>query len=211
MVASSIHYHSKRSANAFVKVNCAAIPRELLESEFFGYDPGAFTGAAKNGKKGKFELASGGTLFLDEINQLPLELQPKLLRAIQEREIERVGGTKSIPVDCRIVAASNVSLKELVLSGAFREDLYYRLNVINIRVPPLRERKEDIPLLADHLLARLNEQMGMCVPGLSVNAKEHLKRYDYPGNVRELQNIVERAMNLAWSETITWQHLKPYF
>lgn len=173
--------------------------------------PGRSLGAAKNGKKGKFELASGGTLFLDEINQLPLELQPKLLRAIQEREIERVGGTKSIPVDCRIVAASNVSLKELVLSGAFREDLYYRLNVINIRVPPLRERKEDIPLLADHLLARLNEQMGMCVPGLSVNAKEHLKRYDYPGNVRELQNIVERAMNLAWSETITWQHLKPYF
>lgn len=211
LVASSIHYHSKRSANAFVKVNCAAIPRELLESEFFGYDPGAFTGAAKNGKKGKFELASGGTLFLDEINQLPIELQPKLLRAIQEREIERVGGVKSIPVDCRIVAASNVSLKELMLNGVFREDLYYRLNVVNIRVPPLRERKEDIPLLADSLLERLNKQMGMCVPGLSSNAKEQLKQYDWPGNVRELRNVIERAMNVAWSETITWQHLKPYF
>ena len=138
------------------------ISRELLESEFFGYDPGAFTGAAKNGKKGKFELSSGGTLFLDESNQLPIELQPKLLRAIQEREIEGLGGVKSIPVDCRIVAASNVSLKELMLNGVFREDLYYRLNVVNIRVPPLRERKEDIPLLADSLLERLNKQMGMC-------------------------------------------------
>ena len=149
LVASSIHYHSKRSANAFVKVNCAAIPRELLESEFFGYDPGAFTGAAKNGKKGKFELASGGTLFLDEINQLPIELQPKLLRAIQEREIERVGGVKSIPVDCRIVAASNVSLKELMLNGVFREDLYYRLNVVNIRCSgPIRLSKAECQSLA---------------------------------------------------------------
>lgn len=118
---------------------------------------------------------------------------------------------KSIPVDCRIVAASNVSLKELMLNGVFREDLYYRLNVVNIRVPPLRERKEDIPLLADSLLERLNKQMGMCVPGLSSNAKEHLKQYDWPGNVRELRNVIERAMNVAWSETITWQHLKPYF
>ena len=211
LVASSVHYHSKRSADAFIKVNCAAIPRELLESEFFGYEPGAFTGASKTGKKGKFELAHDGTLFLDEVNQLPLELQPKLLRAIQEREIERVGGAGSIPVDCRIVAASNVSLKDLVASGDFREDLYYRLNVVNIRVPPLRERKEDIPLLADTLLERLNKKMGMAVPGISSHAKENLKRHDWPGNVRELQNVIERAMNMAWSETITWQHLSPYF
>ncbi len=211
LVASSIHHHSRRSTNAFIKVNCAAIPKELLESEFFGYEAGAFTGASKSGKKGKFELANEGTLFLDEINQLPFELQPKLLRAIQEREIERVGGTRSIPIDCRLIAASNVPLQQLVEEGQFRKDLYYRLNVVNIRVPPLRERKEDIPILADSLLERLNEQLGMRVPGISCNAKEHLKQYDWPGNVRELQNVIERAMNIAWSETITWQHLKPSF
>ena len=148
---------------------------------------------------------------MDEVHQLPLELQPKLLRAIQEKEIERVGGTKSIPVDCRLVAASNISLDGMVEKGTFRNDLYYRLNVVNIRVPPLRERKEDIPLLADTLLERLNRQLGMCVPGISTNAKEQLKQYAWPGNVRELQNVIERAMNVAWNETITWQHLKPYF
>lgn len=211
LVASALHYHSMRAEGPFIKVNCAAIPRELMEAEFFGYEGGAFTGAAKHGKKGKFEMANGGTLFLDEINQLSFELQPKLLRAIQEREIVPVGGSRSIPVDCRIIAATNVGLEQMVEKGKFRQDLYYRLNVVNVHVPPLRERKEDIPLLADYLMQRSNKQMGMQVPNISATAKERLKSYAWPGNVRELQNVVERAMNMAWGETITWRHLKPYF
>ncbi|HWQ62237.1 MAG TPA: sigma 54-interacting transcriptional regulator, partial [Negativicutes bacterium] len=211
LVAHSIHALSNRSAKPFIKVNCAAIPHELLESEFFGYEYGAFTGAQKNGKKGKFELADEGTLFLDEINQLPLMLQPKLLRVLQEKEIEHVGGKDSVPVDFRLIAASNVSLEELVRRGKFRQDLFYRLNVIRIEVPPLRKRKEDIPYIADSLLERLNFQMGMKVPGITGEAKKRLMEYNWPGNVRELQNVIERAMNEAWCETLSWQHFEDYF
>ena len=211
LVAHSIHALSPRSAQPFVKVNCAAIPSELLESELFGYAPGAFTGASRTGKKGKFQLASGGTLFLDEINQLPLALQPKLLRALQEHEVEPVGGTGSVPVNCRIIAASNVPLEKLLRVGAFREDLFYRLNVVALTVPPLRERKEDIPEIADALLERLNAQLGLDIPGIADDVKERLGEYDWPGNVRELQNVIERAMNISWIDTLTWKHFADYF
>lgn len=211
LVAHSIHALSGRSARPFIKVNCAAIPSELLESELFGYAAGAFTGANKAGKKGKFQLADKGTLFLDEINQMPLHLQPKLLRALQEQEVEPVGGPEAIPVDCRIIVASNIPLEKLVKQGEFREDLFYRLNVISLEVPPLRERKEDIPVIADHLLKRLNTQLGMAVPGIAHDTKERLKNYYWPGNVRELRNVIERAMNDAWLDTLTWRHFEPYF
>jgi PAS domain S-box-containing protein len=211
LVAHAIHALSPRAAQPFIKINCAAIPSELLESELFGYASGAFTGASRHGKKGKFQLADRGTLFLDEINQLPLQLQPKLLRVLQEREVEPVGGVETIPVDCRIIAASNVPLDRLVRSGQFREDLFYRLNVVSMEVPPLRERKEDIPAIADYLLERLNTQLGMAVPGISGQVKDRLKEYDWPGNVRELQNVIERAMNAAWMDTLTWRHFEGYF
>ena len=211
LVAHSLHALSARAAQPFIKINCAAIPAELLESEMFGYMPGAFTGASRAGKKGKFQLADQGTLFLDEINQLPLHLQSKLLRVLQEHEVEPVGGTQAIPIDCRIVAASNVPLDKLVKQGKFREDLFYRLNVVSLDVPPLRERKEDIPLIADDLLNRLNVKLGMGVPGISPEVKERRKEYDWPGNVRELQNVIERAMNLSWADTLTWEHFSEYF
>lgn len=211
LVAHSIHDLSHRMEASFIKVNCAAIPAELLESEFFGYESGAFTGAKKGGKEGKFEMANKGSIFLDEINQMPLFLQPKILRVLQEKEVERVGGKKSIPLDVRIIAASNVNLEKLVKEKKFRSDLFYRLNVLRIKIPSLRERKEDIPLLADNLLNKLNFQMGMSVPGISEEAKEKLKEYDWPGNIRELQNVIERAMNTVWCDIIEWKHLKDYF
>lgn len=211
LVAHSIHTLSPRAHRPFIKINCAAIPAELLESELFGYASGAFTGASRQGKKGKFLLANRGTLFLDEINQMPLHLQPKLLRALQEREIEPVGGAETIPVDCRIVAASNVPLEKLVRENKFRSDLFYRLNVVSLEIPPLRDRKEDIPEIADALRERLNAQLGMAVPGISQDALERLKEYDWPGNVRELQNVIERAMNAAWMDTLTWKHFERYF
>lgn len=213
LVAHSIHDLSNRYANPFVKVNCAAIPSELLESEFFGYEEGAFTGAKKGGKEGRFEMANGGSLFFDEINQLPLTLQPKLLRALQEKEIERVGGKDSIPIDVRIIAASNVPLDKLVKEKKFRIDLFYRLNVLKIVIPPLRKRKEDIPLIVDDLLDKLNFELGMNVPYISENAKIKLMELDYnwPGNVRELQNVIERAMNASWGEPLTWKHFNKYF
>lgn len=213
LVAHSIHDLSTRSSGPFIKVNCAAIPRELLESEFFGYEEGAFTGAKKGGKEGRFEMANGGSLFLDEINQMPLTLQPKLLRALQEKEIERVGGKESIPIDVRIIAASNMPLEKLVQEKKFRLDLYYRLNVIKITIPPLRQRREDIPLILDDLLDKLNFQLGMNVPGIFENVKNKLMNldYDWPGNVRELQNVLERAMNKSWGEKLEWEHFSDYF
>ena len=211
LVAHSIHSLSPRAAQPFIKINCAAIPSELLESELFGYASGAFTGANKNGKKGKFLLADNGTLFLDEINQMPLHLQPKLLRAIQEWEIEPVGSGETIPVNCRLIVASNAPLEKLVKARKFREDLFYRLNVVLLEVPPLRERKEDIPFIADYILEKLNAQLGMSVPGISEDAKAQLQEYEWPGNVRELQNVIERAMNESWLETLTWKHFEPYF
>lgn len=211
LVAHSIHDLSHRMEGPFIKVNCAAIPAELLESEFFGYEQGSFTGASKGGKEGKFEMANKGSIFLDEINQMPLLLQPKILRVLQEKEVEHIGGKKSIPIDVRIIVASNVNLEKLIKGNKFRSDLFYRLNVLRIKIPPLRERKEDIPLLADNLLNKLNFQMGMSVPGISEEAKEKLKEYDWPGNIRELQNVIERAMNTVWCDIIEWKHLKEYF
>ena len=211
LVAHAIHELSPRQSHRLVKVNCAAIPAELLESEFFGYVEGAFTGARRGGQAGKFEVASGGSLFLDEINQMPLSLQPKLLRALQEREIERIGSSTTIPVDTRIISAANVPLEKLVHEYNFRSDLYFRLNVIRIRIPPLRERREDIPLLIGHLMKQLNFQLNLQIPGITQETVERLMEYDWPGNVRELQNVLERAMNLAWFETLEWKYFSDYF
>lgn len=199
LIAHAIHALSARCDHNFVRVNCSAIPAELMESEFFGYAAGAFTGASKNGKIGRFELANGGSLFLDEVNLLTTTMQPKFLRVLQEREIDPVGSSRTVPVDVRVIAASNIPLERLVEQGEFRSDLYYRLNVVRIAAPPLRERKEDIPLLVDHLITNLNHQLGMIIQGISPDVMEILMSYDWPGNVRELQNAIESAMNLATS------------
>ena len=197
LIAHAIHALSARQASNFVRVNCSAIPPELMESEFFGYAAGAFTGAAKKGKLGRFALASGGSIFLDEVNLLTTTMQPKFLRVLQEMEVDPVGGDKSVPIDVRVIAASNIPLETLVEAGQFRSDLYYRLNVIRIQAPPLRARKEDIPLLTESFIARLNYQLGMVIEGVAPGAMELLMSYDWPGNVRELQNAVEGAMNRA--------------
>lgn len=193
LVARAIHKHSKRNAGPFVAVNCGAIPANLIESELFGYEAGAFTGAARQ-KKGKFEIANGGTLFLDEIGDLPLELQVKLLRALQEREIERVGGSHPIPVDVRIVTATHCQLQEMVEKGSFREDLYYRLNVVPVELPALRERTDDFPVLVDHFMRRSSENLGIEQPVMTEEAMAYLKSYDWPGNIRELENTMERVL-----------------
>ena len=164
---------------------------------------GSFTGASREGKKGKFELANHGTLFIDEINQMPLSLQPKFLRVLQEREVDRIGSTKSIPVDIRIITASNKDLKQLVSEGLFREDLYYRLNVVEIKIPPLRERKEDIPLLAEHFISYYNNLLGKHVVSIDESALKLLTEYEWPGNIRELQNIIEKSMNYIEQDTMT--------
>jgi transcriptional regulator with PAS, ATPase and Fis domain len=209
LFASAIHNHSGRSG-LFVKVNCAAMPDNLLESEFFGYEEGAFTGAKKSGKPGKFELAHRGTLFLDEIGDMSLPLQSKLLRAIQEKEFERVGGIKTITVDVRIIAATNRDIGALMKEGRFREDLFYRLNVIAIRVPPLRERKGDIYQLALHLIRKYNRILGRRVGGISPEAMEYLIAHQWPGNVRELENVIERALNIVADGNILPAHLPDY-
>ena len=197
LVAHAIHLLSRRADNNFVRVNCAAIPPELMESEFFGYEKGAFTGANPKGKTGKFRFAHQGTIFLDEINSLPLHIHPKFLRVLQEMEVEPVGSESTYPVDIRVIAATNTSLEEQVASGSFRQDLYYRLNVVRISVPPLRERKEDIPLLVDGLIKRLNKNLGAYVQSVSASAMKLLMQYSWPGNVRELQNALESAINIA--------------
>lgn len=193
LFAHSLHHASSRRDKPFIKVNCAAIPENLLESEFFGYVKGAFTGASKS-KIGKFELAHGGTIFLDEIGDMNLTLQGKLLRVLQEMEFERLGGNQTIRVDVRVVAATNRNLREMIRSGRFREDLYYRLNVVEVTVPPLRVRKEDLSILVNHLIVKLNRKLGKKVQGISSDAEEVLYSYDWPGNVRELENVVERVM-----------------
>ncbi|GAU76162.1 sigma-54-dependent Fis family transcriptional regulator [Fusibacter sp. 3D3] len=210
LFAHAIHNDSKRFDGPFVKINCAAIPKDLLESELFGYEEGAFTGAKKQGKIGKFELANGGTIFLDEIGDMPLDMQVKILRVLQEREIERIGSNKTIPVDCRIIAATNRNLIERIKANEFREDLYYRLNVINIEVPPLRDRKEDIELLSLKLMEKLSNSLGHYVSNITVEALECLKAYNWPGNIRELENIIERAINMVDNETIELFHLPQY-
>jgi two-component system, NtrC family, response regulator AtoC len=193
LVARALHEHSSRKGKPFIKVNCAAIPKELIESELFGYERGAFTGAVSS-KPGRFELASGGTLFLDEIGEIPVEMQVKLLRALQESEFERVGGIKTLRVDVRLVAATNRDLKKLIAQGIFREDLYYRLNVVPIRLPALRERAADIPLLVEHFLGKFNTRLKKNVTGTEPEALRFMVSYPWPGNIRELENMVERAV-----------------
>ena len=200
VVARAVHHHSARSG-PFIPVNTAGIPETLLESELFGYERGAFTGAGQR-KIGMFELAAGGTLFLDEIGEMATHLQVKLLRAVQERRVQRLGGTASVPIDARLIAATNRALEEEVAAGRFREDLYYRLNVVRIHLPPLRERRGDLPLLAGRILTRLNRTMGRQIQGLSPAALQTLGGYGFPGNVRELENILERAVIFAEESTI---------
>lgn len=207
LFAHAIHKSSDRKYGAFVRVNCAAIPQNLLESELFGYEAGAFTGANKKGKPGKFELANGGTIFLDEISTMPLEMQAKLLRVIQERELERVGGTGTINLDLRLIVATNENLEKQVKKNNFREDLYYRINVIRLNLPPLRERSGDIELLAKSLIKKLAKELDIEEKEISGEAMQKLKSYDWPGNVRELQNFIERALNLAPGKTIYPEHL----
>jgi DNA-binding NtrC family response regulator len=206
LVAKAIHFQSKRRKERFETVNCASIPKSLLESELFGYEKGAFTGALKN-KKGKFELAHRGTLFLDEVGEMEYFLQSKLLRFIQEKEIVPLGATEKKKIDVRIIAATNKDLKEEIKKGNFREDLYYRLNVISIHLPPLRERKEDIPLLIKHFIDKFNRSMGKQIKGIDKNALKCLESYPFPGNIRELENIIERAVALTNAHYITIEDL----
>ncbi len=201
LVARALHEHSTRRDKPFIKVNCAAIPKELIESELFGYERGAFTGAVSS-KPGRFELAGAGTLFLDEIGEIPIEMQVKLLRALQESEFERVGGIKTIRVDVRLVAATNRDLKKLIAAGTFREDLFYRLNVVPIRLPALRERAADIPLLVEHFLGKFNERLKKHVTGVEPEAMDILSAYPWPGNIRELENVIERAVLFCDTQTI---------
>src|SRR5882672_10707180 len=206
LAAKAIHLNSPRADESFVSVNCGAFTETLLESELFGYMRGAFTGATGN-KKGLFEVAEKGTMFLDEIGDTSLGMQVKLLRVLQERTLRRVGGTEEIPIDVRIIAATNRDLSEMVAENQFREDLFYRISVIPLELPPLRHRRDDIPLLADHFLARLNSSMAKRIERISDEALKKMESYDWPGNVRELENAMERAFILETSNELSTQHL----
>ncbi|MDY7093319.1 MAG: sigma-54 dependent transcriptional regulator [Acidobacteriota bacterium] len=206
LIARAIHFSSPRSGKRFLSLNCGALPENLLESELFGHERGAFTGAVKD-KKGLFQEADGGTLFLDEIGEMSQVMQVKLLRVLQEKTLRRVGGSREESVDVRIITATNRNLQEMVAEGEFREDLFYRINVIPIELPPLRQRREDIPLLVDHFLKQYAEEMGVEVPQISVEAMRVLEAYNWPGNVRELENMIERTMALSTSGMITSKDL----
>ena len=208
LVARAIHNQSKRAKKLFVPVNCAAIPENLLESELFGYEKGAFTGAYER-HLGKFEIANGGTIFLDEISTMPMPMQAKLLRVLQERVIDRVGGTNQIEINVRVISATNSDLKQEVDSKKFRSDLFYRLNVIPMNIPPLRERTEDVPLLVDHFLEKYNKEFGKRITRVARDAMETLSSYPWPGNVRELENLIERIVVLSDNNTITKDRLPP--
>ena len=208
LVARAIHSASARANGPFVAVNCAALPEMLLESELFGYEKGAFTGATSR-KLGKFELAHGGTLFLDEITEMNPNLQAKLLRALEQKEIDRLGGTKPIPVDVRVVASTNADIEAAVAEGKFRSDLYYRVAVVTIELPPLRERKDDIPLLAEHFLKIYNRQHGKEIKGFSEGAMRKLMNYHWPGNIRQLRNVIEQAVILCPGDIITEEYINP--
>ncbi|OGB94796.1 MAG: hypothetical protein A2Z31_09790 [candidate division NC10 bacterium RBG_16_65_8] len=208
LVAKAVHYNSPRSAKSFVAVNCAAIPADLLESELFGHEKGAFTGAIAT-KVGKFELATGGTLFLDEIGHMRLDLQAKILRALQEREIERVGGTRTIKIDVRVLAATNRDLKKAIEEGTFREDLYYRLNVVPITLPDLKDRQEDIPFLANHFVQKFAQESNSAAREISKEAMVILMSHTWPGNVRELENVIERAVTLGRGPSVQPGDLPP--
>lgn len=196
LFAHSIHNASRRCLKPFVKINCGAIPAELFESEMFGYEEGAFTGAKRTGKKGKFESANGGTILLDEIGDMPMNMQVKLLRVIQEKELVRVGGNDVIKVDVRVIASTNKSLEQLMKDGKFREDLYYRLDVMHLKLPSLRERVEDIEELSNELRTKICKKYGIYSEGISREAIDYLKSYSWPGNIRQLENVIERAINL---------------
>jgi len=202
VVAHFIHLSSNRSNGPFIRINCASIPRELFESELFGYEGGAFTGARSQGKPGKFELANGGTILLDEIGEMPRPMQAKLLRVLQEKTVDRLGGTRPVPADFRLIAATNRDLQEMVRKGDFRMDLFYRINILSIHAPRLRDIREDIPVLAAHLIRLLNEEMGWGASAVSPEAMDELRSYDWPGNVRELRNVIERAMIIAKQRVI---------
>lgn len=210
LFAQAIHFHSDRSSHPLVMVNCAAIPESLLESELFGYVEGAFTGARKGGKLGKFELANQGTIFLDEIGDMPLSMQAKLLRVLQDRQIERVGGERPVPVDVRVISATNKDLATLVKEGSFRADLYYRLNVVTLHIPPLRERKEDLPDLVDYIISVMNTKLRRNVIGVTEEAMDLLMRHNWPGNVRELINVLEAAMNFCGGALIDVKDLPSF-
>ncbi|HEY5933567.1 MAG TPA: sigma-54 dependent transcriptional regulator [Kofleriaceae bacterium] len=201
LVAKALHEQSSRKSEPFIKINCAAIPKTLMESELFGYEKGAFTGAVSS-KPGRFELADGGTLFLDEIGEIPVEMQVKLLRAIQESEFERVGGLKTIKVDVRLITATNRDLEQEIQRGGFREDLYYRLNVVPLQVPPLRKRTGDIPLLVTHIIKKFNERLKKTITGIADDALAALESHNWPGNIRELENVIERTILFCKHERI---------
>jgi transcriptional regulator with PAS, ATPase and Fis domain len=209
LIAKAIHNNSKRKDKPFIRVNCAAIPENLLESELFGYEKGAFTGAVKS-KPGRFSLADGGTIFLDEIGDMQKSMQIKLLRVLQEKEFESVGGLTTQKVDVRVIAATNRHLEEMIENGEFREDLYYRLNVISIQLPPLRNRKEDISLLVEHFISKINRKLEKGIQGISKEAISDLLDYNWPGNIRELENIIERAINMCEGAIITEKDLPSY-
>lgn len=208
LFAHAIHQASPRAKNPFVRVNCASIPHDLFESEFFGYEEGAFTGARKKGRKGKFQLADKGTIFLDEIGELPIYLQAKLLRVLQEKEVQKIGSDKPISIDFRLIASTNRDLAAMVKKGEFREDLYYRLNVMSITVPPLRERRDDIPLLCKAFIADLSAKLECSVNGIQSDALAILSNAPWPGNIRELRNVIERAVALAQSGPIRQEHIR---
>ena len=201
LVARALHANSARRRKPFIAINCAVLTETLLESELFGHERGAFTGAVAQ-KRGRLEVADGGTLFLDEIGELSTNLQARLLRVLQEREFERVGGTRTIAVDIRVIAATNRNLAEAIQQGGFRSDLYYRLNVIELELPPLRERRQDIPLLADHFLKKMSQKIGRQATHISQEARDGLISYDWPGNVRELENAIERAVVMGSTTSV---------
>ena len=207
LFAQAIHHASPRRAHPFVRINCAAIPKDLLESELFGYEKGAFTGAGADGKPGKFELARHGTVFLDEVGDLPLEMQPKLLRAIEDKEFERVGGTRIIQSDFRVIAATNQNLEQMLIDNRFRKDLFYRLNVIPLHIPPLRERRSDILPTARHLLKQMTQEANLAEIKMDKEVDRALRRYAWPGNVRELSNVLERTMSAINGDTVCLQDL----
>ncbi|MBU0970527.1 MAG: sigma 54-interacting transcriptional regulator [Proteobacteria bacterium] len=207
LFAHAIHHGSQRKSSPFIKINCAAIPAQLIESELFGYEEGAFTGARRGGKKGKFELADKGSIFLDEIGDLPLDMQAKLLRVLQEKEFERIGGNRTIQVDVRVIAATNKNLKQMCREGLFRSDLFFRLNVMSIQIPSLKERMDDLPVLIEVLLDKLAQKLDKKRIPISQDALAGLGGYHWPGNIRELENMLERAMILADRDIITREHL----
>lgn len=208
--AHAVHSESYRKNEAFIRINCAAIPHELLESELFGYEGGAFTGAKKEGKIGKFELANGGTIFLDEISSMPYTMQAKLLRVLEEQEFERIGSNTRVKINIRIIASTNEDLQIAVKEGRFRHDLFYRLNVVEIDIPPLRERLDDIPILSEHILNQLVQRMGFSHKIVSDKAMMLLQKHNWPGNVRELRNVLERAANIASGNHINPEHLPDF-